>query len=327
MKYQIFTTLYVTASISDAFAPFKLAPRPAVSRMNLMMESTDLFLSAADAVAVVVDGEKDYGDVTKTVLISLVLGGGLIPALISANSAMFRTLSGKGNEDEDAEALKKIQPGESFDPTLLETKFRKYVADSGASGPEIPFSGLLFAADRIPLADIVAILGRIKDIDTIADWKNLPSTKLPNVSLKSPPMWLPRKAFKVNIRKAKFLGWPTDPKTGKPVGGEELKAAEASRISKQGAAISDAALDAVFDSWAWGASVATPDKVGNTLRIIKPSPTEVDIGSFIGAALRGRSATGIAALTFIAIQLTCFGALFLGPGMKLFFDIDTGLGK
>jgi hypothetical protein len=185
---------------------------------------------------------------------------------------------------------------------------------------------LLFAADKIPLADIVAILGRIKDVDTVADWKNLPSAKMRNVSLTDPPMWLPRKAFKVNIRKAKFLGWPTEPKTGNPVGGEELKAAENSRISKQGAAISDAALDAVFDSWAWGASIATPDKVGNTLRIIKPSPTEVDIDNFVGAALRGRSATGISALTFIVIQLTCFGALFVGPGLKMFFDIDIGLG-
>jgi hypothetical protein len=240
-----------------------------------MMEATDLFLAAADAVADVVEVEKDYSDMTKTVLISLVLGGGLIPALISANSAMFLSLSGKRDEDEDVEALENVKPGESFDPTLLETKFRKYVADSGASGPDLPFSSLLFAADKIPLADIVAILGRIKDVDTVADWKNLPSAKMRNVSLTDPPMWLPRKAFKVNIRKAKFLGWPTDTKSGEPVGGEELKAAEGSRVSKQGAAISDAALDAVFDSWAWEASIAIPDKVGNTLRIVKPSQTEV----------------------------------------------------
>jgi len=62
-------------------------------------------------------------------------------------------------------------------------------------------------------------------------------------------MWLPRKAFKVQVRKNRFLGWPNDPKTGQPVGGEELKRAEEKRISKQDALIGDAALDAVFDSW------------------------------------------------------------------------------
>jgi len=71
------------------------------------------------------------------------------------------------------------------------------------SGPELPFSSLLFAAEKIPLVDIIAILGRIDGVNSIADWKNLPSTKMPNVSTTDPPKWLPRKAFKVNIRKAK----------------------------------------------------------------------------------------------------------------------------
>jgi hypothetical protein len=78
-----------------------------------------------------------------------------------------------------------------------------FLSTSHTTGPELPFSSLLFAAEKIPLADIVAILGRIDGVDSIADWKNLPSTKLPNVSTKDPPQWLPRKAFKVNIRKAK----------------------------------------------------------------------------------------------------------------------------
>ena len=67
----------------------------------------------------------------------------------------------------------------------------------------MPFSSLLFAAEKIPLVDIIAILGRIDGVNSIADWKNLPSTKMPNVSPTDPPQWLPRKAFKVNIRKAK----------------------------------------------------------------------------------------------------------------------------
>jgi len=48
----------------------------------------------------------------------------------------------------------------------------------------------------------------------------------------------------VNVRKEKWLGRPIDLTTGEPVGGEELKRAEESRISKTGAAIGDAALDA-----------------------------------------------------------------------------------
>ena len=169
-------------------------------------------------------------------------------------------------------------------------------------------------------------LGRIENEDSIADWKNLPSTKMPNVSLTNPPMWLPRRAFKVAIRKGKFLGWPNDPKTGEPLGGQDLKAQYLSAVSKKEVLIPDAALDAVFDSWAWGASIATPDKVQKTLRIFKNGSSDVDLGAFTGAAIRGRSATGFAALTFILIQVTAYGALFVAPALRFFFDIDIGFG-
>jgi hypothetical protein len=293
-----------------------MVPIPSTKR-NMIgpMETTDIILA-----------DKDYGEAVKTVAIALTLGGGLIPALIGANKAMVKTLAGKKDAGEE-EPPKNIKPGESFDPTIMETKYRRYVEDSGATGPELPFASVLFASERIPLADIVAILGRIGDVNTLADWRNLPSTKMPNVSLTEPPMWLPRRAFKVNVRKAKFLGWPNDPKTGLPVGGQELKAAEMARISKKDALIGDSALDAVFDSWAWGASIATPDKVGNTLNIFKPNPSEVDLDAFVSAAIRGRSTTGFAALTFIVIQLVVFGALFVGPALRMFFDIDIGLGS
>jgi hypothetical protein len=83
----------------------------------------------------------------------------------------------------------------------------------------------------------------------------------------------------------------------------------------------------VFDSWAWGASIATPDKVANTLKIFKKSPSEVDIDAFIGAAVRGRSATGIAALSFVLIQITAYGTLFIAPALRFFFDVDIGFGS
>ena len=110
------------------------------------------------------------------------------------------------------------------------------------------------------------------------------------------------------------------------MGGEELQSAEMARISKPNAEIGDAALDAVFDSWAWGASVATPDKVAKTLNLYRPNANEASINDFVSAALRGRSATGFAAFTFILIQLLAFTSLFIGPVLKTFFDIDIGLG-
>lgn len=125
----------------------------------------------------------------------------------------------------------------------------------------------------------------------------------------------------------KFLGWPNDPKTGKPLGGEELKAAALAKVSKKDVLIGDAALDAVFDTWAWGASIATPDKVERTLRLFKQGKSDIDLGSFVGAAVRGRSATGIAALTFILIQVTVYGSLFVAPALRFLFDIDIGFGN
>jgi len=123
-----------------------------------------------------------------------------------------------------------------------------------------------------------------------------------------------------------LIGWPNDPKTGLPIGGQDLKDAELSRISKQNAMIGDAALDAVFDSWAWGASVATPDKVDTTLNLYRPSGQEVDLNAFVSAAIRGRSATGFAAASFVLIQIVAFGVLFIAPALRFFFNVDIGFG-
>ncbi|KAG7350759.1 ribosomal L39 protein [Nitzschia inconspicua] len=224
-------------------------------------------------------------EVLKTVAIALTLGGGLIPATISANQQMIQALSGRKGYN-NGEPVPEDDPSNTFDPTAgkgINPLLRQYVIDSGASGPSLPQQQLLFAADNIPLVDIIAVLGRIPDTDSIVDWRSLPSaTRSGTTSTSNPPMWLPRNAFKVLIRQAKFVAWPNDPKTGEPIG--------------------DAALDAVFDSWAWGASIATPDKVENTLKLFKPSPNELDLDAFVGAAIRGRSQTAIAAATFIVIQ-------------------------
>ena len=201
-----------------------------------------------------------------------------------------------------------------------------YIADSGASGPTLPGSALLFASETIPLVDVIAILGRIDSVDSIADWKNLPSTKIETTS-SVPVMWCTRAIFKENIRKARFTGWPTDANTGEPVGGADLEKAEKGRISKKGVLIGDAALDAVFDSWAWGASVATPDKVENTLALYQKGSKILDLGEFSGAAARGRAVTGVGALTFIVIQVIAYGSLFIAPALRVLADIDIGFGQ
>lgn len=223
----------------------------------MMIDPTTIATAGAEVAAA--EFVPDTGAIMENVLIVLTLGGGLIPALISANSSMFRTLSGRkgyipeGEEPgPEVETYENYDPNNTFDPTMGDPKnikYREYVIDSGATGPELPSSQFLLAADAIPIADIVAVLGRIKDKDSLANWRDLPSTKRGEFTGADPPMWLPRKAFKVQIRKNRFLGWPNDPKTGLPVGGEELKRAEEKRVARQDALIGDAALDAVFDSW------------------------------------------------------------------------------
>ncbi len=245
-------------TIGEAFvAPSTATSKAAVSTTQQAMIDPTSIMSAAEAAS---DFQADYGEIGQSALIVLTLGGGLIPSVIAANAGMMKTLSGrkgyipKGEEPgPGVETFENYDPNNTFDPTMGDPKnikYREYVIDSGATGPELPNSQFLFAADPIPIADIVAVLGRIENKDSLTNWRDLPSTKRGTVTPGyDPPMWLPRAAFKVQIRKNRFLGWPNDPKTGLPVGGEELKRAEEKRISRNDALIGDAALDAVFDAW------------------------------------------------------------------------------
>jgi hypothetical protein len=280
----ITTSLYAMIPILD-----ESIIDPMVSAATAALSTTSMSIADAAEAATTAD-PSNTEEVLKTVAIALTLGGGLIPATISANQQMISALSGRKGYN-DGKPMEEDDPNNTFDPTAgkgINPTLRQYVIDSGASGPPLPKKELLFAADNIPLVDVIAVLGRIKDTNSIVDWRSLPSATRPGTSTTNPPMWLPRNAFKVLIRQAKFVAWPTDPKTGQPVGGEQLKQAELSRISKPNALIGDAALDAVFDSWAWGASIATPDKVENTLKLFQPSPTELDLDAFVAAAIRGR---------------------------------------
>lgn len=217
-------------------------------------------------------------------------------------------------------------PKSSLDPTLLEKKYRVFVDTTDVPGPTVAGSALMFQNGPVKLVDVVATMGRITDLNAVADWRNLPSAKADNLlNRSSPPMWLPRAAFKVNMRKAPFKGWPVD-KNGVPIGGEDLKKQEERRISQQGYMISDAALDAVWDTWSGGSGIATPDKVGGALDAYRPDEKTFDVGTFSRSAILGKSVTFLAALTFIAIQVLAFGSLFFGPFLRTFLDIDIGFG-
>jgi len=246
------------------------------------------------------------GEIAKAAVITLVFGGGLISSAIEANKSMIGTLLGKRRGGEDSTSS-------------------PYISSSDAAGPPLPNSFLLFPSESIPLVDILAIIGRIDDFNSIADWKNLDSVQYSSGGT-NPPMWLPRGEFKKNVRSAKWKGWPKDRKTGEPIGGGDLEREEGRRIGKANAVIGDAALDAVFDSWAWGSSVATPDKVQTTLALYKKNDGSFDLDEFIQAAARGRAVTGFAALTFVFIQVIAYCSLFIAPLLRVVFNIDIGFG-
>jgi hypothetical protein len=119
------------------------------------METTNIILA-----------DEDYREAVKTVVIAMTLGGGLIWALIGAHEAMVKTLGGK-NDAEEEEDPQNIKPDESFDPILMEKKNRQYGKDLGATGRDLLFAYMLFVSKRTLLANIVAILGRLRDVNTL----------------------------------------------------------------------------------------------------------------------------------------------------------------
>jgi len=295
-------------SYGNAFAPVASHLRSS-SSISLIQEASELgTVSTISSSNILLSGgfsKENIGEAAKSLVIILAFGGGLIPAAIAANKSLVGTLSGTRRGGEEGSTA-------------------EYITDSGATGPEVPNSFFLFANEKIPLVDVIAVIGRIGNTDSLADWKNLPSTK--DSSPTNPVMWLPRKMFKENIRSSKFLGWPVDSVSGEPIGGKELENAEKKRISQKNVVIGDAALDAVFDSWAWGASVATPDKVEQTLDLYRRDSKSLDLKEFAAAAARGRAVTGLGAFTFVFIQVIAYGTLFVAPALRLFLDIDIGFG-
>jgi hypothetical protein len=151
---------------------YACVPTAMPSKRNMicpMETTTDIILA-----------DKDYGEAVKTVVIALTLGGGLIPALIGANKAMVKILAGE-KDSEKEEDPKNIKPGESFDPSYIYgNKVSQIYRGLGRYWTELSLCLRAVCIRTHPLADIVAILGRIGDVNTLADWRKLPSTKMPN---------------------------------------------------------------------------------------------------------------------------------------------------
>ena len=137
---------------ANAFAPTNIPSQRYVGRT--MKKAPLSVIPGVEELtsSVLIAEDKDYGELFKTAAIVIILGGGLIPATISANSAMMKTLSGRKDAAAEVDPSS-IKPGESFDPTIMETKYRKYVEDSGAKGSfayKVGIVCLIFETTHIP---------------------------------------------------------------------------------------------------------------------------------------------------------------------------------
>ncbi|GMH52379.1 hypothetical protein TrST_g6586 [Triparma strigata] len=294
---------------------------PTSSPRRILTGSSPTKLSADVTFAI-----EKLPSMSKNIVIVLAFGGGLIPAAIAANKSMLSLVLGKKNQKDMADSKRTIEGGsesrttaglKSLDPKFSEIRY----IESTSPGPDLTTSPLLFQGP-LKLLDIISIISRIEKTDDLADWKNLPSTKVSDLATPdNPPMWLPRSLFKTNIRSKKFKKWP-ETSSGIPLGGVELQKEYSSKMNSL--PIPDNALDVVFDTWAWGASIATPDKVERELG--KWRREGFDLKEFEASAVKGRSVTGLAIVSFIVIQVAAYGVLFVAPFLREFCNIDIGFG-
>eukprot|EP00555_Chaetoceros_dichaeta_P014154 CAMPEP_0198252700 /NCGR_PEP_ID=MMETSP1447-20131203/3183_1 /TAXON_ID=420782 /ORGANISM="Chaetoceros dichaeta, Strain CCMP1751" /LENGTH=219 /DNA_ID=CAMNT_0043938055 /DNA_START=70 /DNA_END=726 /DNA_ORIENTATION=+ len=184
----------ITFSSPPPQTPTRMMMVPPLEDLSNILQSSgtdnDFLARTSNLLLSEMTSEKQ-GAIAKGAIISLLFGGGLIPSAIDANKSLIGTLRGKRRGGEDMSVS-------------------DYIPTSNAAGPPLPNSFLLFPSEEIPLVDILAILGRIEDVNSIADWRNLDTAKMVGVDNVNPPMWLPRGDFKKNVRSAKWRGWPKD---------------------------------------------------------------------------------------------------------------------
>lgn len=238
---------------------------------------------------------------------------------------MFALILGQKNQKDIDDSKKVISSGSESRTTKglksLDPSYDKIVyIPSTSPGPSLSSSPFLLQGS-VKTLDILNVISRIQSVDSLCKWADLPSTKVDDLATPdNPPMWLPRSTFKTNIRKNKPGAWPINIE-GNPIS-PELYAEYNGKL--RNVDIPDNALDVVFDTWAWGASIATPDKVSTQLNSWRNC--EFDLNKFERAAIGGRSVTGLAILTFIVIQVAAYGVLFVAPFFREVFNVDLGFG-
>ena len=264
----------------------RVGVRAASSLSLSMLDPTHLFLASYDTPL-----PDKLKEASKILVIFAAFGGGLIPACIAVNRSIIATLSGGKIRELIDEQNNVISEGGTQDKTLdvvSSIKGQQFVETQTTGEKIFPFTDAR-------VSDVETILKIIQDVDSFAKWKDLPSTKVPNlVNPDSPPMWLPRATFKANMRK----------KLGKKVTSP------------------DSALDAVFDSVTGGAGVMTFDKASSWIK-------NTDSGSFSAFKLQfllSKSSTMVAIITFVTLQVTAFGVLFIAPFLREFLNVDVGWG-
>ena len=143
-----------------------------------------------------------------------------------------------------------------------------------------------FSADVVLEEDVVAILSRAKRAEDFGQFEGL-SALLTSGSAPSGLLYLRKDEFKRVCRKAR---------RGVP----------------------DAALDAIFDSWAKGSGFAALSTVETALSSWRSPEGEIDIGAVDRAALSGQATVlfgfaGLAAIDFIALAALAMGLQSLFP--------------
>ncbi|CAN0159213.1 unnamed protein product [Pylaiella littoralis] len=164
--------------------------------------------------------------------------------------------------------------------------------------------GLLLYKDPVKLLDVINIVGRFQTFDEVQNKK-----KGGNMS-----DYLFRPAFKENLRKSKFKGWPKGP-DGEPAlkdaFGGDVKAVTRGMAKRE---LSESAMDAVFDSFVGSplSIVADRFKVDNQLENWRKDGT-FNIKGFEQGLLVGRLLFLFTAVSLIALLLAGYGVFFIQP--------------